>query len=68
MQSDANSFKSLSEELFNDTRVNEIEKCVILLQMFTFVGNDIYDENIDNYPGNCNRYEAEKFLKIMLAI
>ena len=63
MQSDANSFKSLSEELFNDTRVNEIEKCVILLQMFTFVGNDIYDENIDNYPGNCNRYEAENFLK-----
>ena len=25
--------------------------------------NEIDDENIDNYPGNCNRYEAENFLK-----
>ena len=56
------SFEDLSNELFRDTRVNDLEKCVILLQMFTFVGNDIYDDNIKNYPGECNRSEAEKFL------
>jgi hypothetical protein len=31
--------------------------------MFTFVGNDLYDENIKNYPGKCDRSNAEKFLK-----
>ena len=46
----------------DDERVNELEKCVILLQMFTFVGNDIYDENINYYPGRCNRSDAENFL------
>jgi len=33
-----------------------------LLQMFTFVGDDLYDENIQYYPGKCNRSEAEQFL------
>ena len=56
------SFKMLSEELYMDNRVNELEKCVILLQMFTFVGDDIYDENIKDYPGKCNRKEAEDFI------
>ena len=55
-------FESLSKELYKDPRVNELEKCVILLQMFTFVGNDLYDENIKYYPGNCERSEAENFL------
>ena len=63
MSSLSNSFKSLSEELFTDTRVNEIEKCVILLQMFTFVGDDLYDQNIKNYPGECDRSESEKFIR-----
>ncbi len=62
IKSDSKTFKSLSEELYLDNRVNNLEKCVILLQMFTFVGNDIYNENIKNYPGKCNRDEAEKFL------
>ncbi len=57
-----NTFESLSKELYKDPRVNELEKCVILLQMFTFVGNDLYDENIKYYPGNCERSEAENFL------
>jgi len=30
--------------------------------MFTFVGDDIYDENIKDYPGKCNRKEAEDFI------
>ena len=62
MNSDFKTFKSLTNELYEDERVNNLEKCVILLQMFTFVGNDIYDENIVNYPGKCNRSESENFL------
>lgn len=62
MQSNLNTFKSLAAELYYDDRVNDLEKCVILLQMFTFVGDDLYDENINHYQGNCIRSEAEEFL------
>ena len=62
IEQDNKTFKTLTKELYDDTRVNELEKCVILLQMFTFVGDDLYDENIDNYPGECNRSESENFL------
>ncbi len=62
VKEDKKTFKSLSKELFEDSRVNELEKCVILLQMFTFVGNDLYDENIKHYPGNCERSKSENFL------
>ena len=58
----SNTFKSLAEELYLDKRVDDLEKCVILLQMFTFVGDDLYDENIKNYPGKCERNLSEKFL------
>ena len=30
--------------------------------MFTYVGADIYDENIKEYPGICNREESESFI------
>ena len=40
IESVSNTFKSLSLELYLDKRVNQFEKCVILLQMFTFVGDD----------------------------
>ena len=63
METDNNTLKSLSEELYYDERLTEIEKCVVLLQMFTFVGNDEYDENIKYYQGNCNRTESEQFIK-----
>ena len=62
IKDNAQTFESLSKELYKDPRVNELEKCVILLQMFTFVGNDLYDENIKHYPGKCERSEAENFL------
>ena len=62
MKSTNNTFKSLAEELHQDNRVSALEKCVILLQMFTFVGNDLYDENIKHYPGKCNRSDSENFL------
>ena len=62
MKSENHTFESLSQELYKDSRVSDLEKCVILLQMFTFVGNDIYDENIQHYPGSCNRSDSEDFL------
>ena len=63
MSSDISSLKILTRELFNDERLNKTEKCVVLYQMFTFVGNDNYDENIDNYQGNCDRKISETFIK-----
>ncbi len=63
MSSDNASFETLAKNLYKETNVNDLEKCVVLLQMFTFVGIDLYDKNIKNYPGNCDRKIAEKFLK-----
>ena len=61
MRTQAQSFKDLSVQLCEDERINELEKCVILLQMF--VGsNDIYDENIIHYREKCNRTDSENFL------
>ena len=57
--------KSLSEDFYfkTDDRLNELEKCVVLLQMFTFVGNDEYDDHIKYYKGQCNRTKSEQFIK-----
>lgn len=63
MEADNNTLKSLSEELYYDDRLTEIEKCVVLLQMFTFVGNDEYDDHIKYYQGTCNRTKSEQFIK-----
>ena len=62
MNDDSISFKSLTKKLVNDDRLNDLEKCVVLLQMFTYVGDDLYDEYIKNYPKKCNRTESEEFL------
>ena len=56
-------YKSLIEELNFDTRVNELERCVILYQMGTFVGNDILDEIRDYANFSCKREDSRKFLK-----
>ena len=56
------SFQSLSQELEQDDRLSESEKCVVLLQMYTYVGEDIYEDNINNYSEKCSREESEKFL------
>ena len=63
MSSDTASFESLVSDLHKETDVTDLEKCVVLLQMLTFVGDDLYDEYINSYPGNCIRSESEKFLK-----
>ena len=62
MVSDKSSYQSLINQLVLDNRVSDLEKCVILFQMFTYVGNDIYEENIKNYPNDCSRSDSEKFL------
>ena len=62
MVGDKVSYQSLIDQLIKDNRVNDQEKCVILLQILTYVGNDIYEENIKNYPNKCSRSDSEKFL------
>ena len=63
MSSDKISFESLAKDLYKETAVTNLEKCVVLLQMYTFVGDDLYNRYINNYPGNCNREASENFLK-----
>ena len=57
------SFSSLTKELFQEDALTNLEKCVVLLQMLTYVGDDLYDEYVDYYPGSCNRSESEQFVK-----
>ena len=63
MEYSETTYKTLVEELNNDNRVNELERCVILYQMGTFVGNDILDK-ISQYANfSCKRSDAKKFLE-----
>ena len=63
MQSDNFSFSSLIHDLYKEDVLTDLEKCVVLLQMLTYVGDDLYDEYVDEYPGNCSREKSEQFLK-----
>ena len=63
MSSDKISFESLVADLYKETKVTDLEKCVVLLQMLTFVGNDLYDDYANGYQGSCDRGSAKKFLK-----
>jgi len=63
MKSDNISFGSLAKDLYKESAVTDLEKCVVLLQMYTFVGDDFYNNYINNYPGDCDRDDSEKFLK-----
>tara|TARA_B100000902_G_C27308649_1_gene917068 strand:- start:1565 stop:3355 length:1791 start_codon:yes stop_codon:yes gene_type:complete len=62
MKSDKVSFESLADELNKDTRVNNIERCVIFFQMFTYVGDDLYEDNIKKFKNNCSRDQSKKFI------
>ena len=57
------SYKKLLEELNLDSRVNELERCVILYQMGTFVGNDILDKISSYADFSCKREDSRKFLE-----
>ena len=63
MDKDKNSFKFLVNDLYYEKDITDLEKCVVLLQMLTFVGDDLYDDYVDFYPGKCNRGDAENFLQ-----
>jgi len=63
MDKDQNSFKSLVNDLYYEEDITDLEKCVVLLQMLTFVGDDLYDDYVNFYPGKCERKDAEEFLK-----
>ena len=62
MRSDNFSFSSLVVDLYKEDALTELEKCVVLLQMLTYVGDDLYEKYISEYPGICKREESEKFL------
>ena len=63
MEQSQTTYRSLVEELNNDSRVNELERCVILYQMGTFVGNDIFDNISQHANFLCKRSDAKKFLE-----
>jgi para-nitrobenzyl esterase len=63
MNADEFSFSSLTKDLYQENALTNLEKCVVLLQMLTYVGDDLYDEYVDSYPGKCERTESEQFLK-----
>ena len=63
MKSDNFSFSSLIHDLSKEDVLTDLEKCVVLLQMLTYVGDDLYNEYVDEYSGNCSREKSEQFLK-----
>jgi para-nitrobenzyl esterase len=62
MSSDRYSFSSLVKDLYKEDAVSNLEKCVVLFQMLTYVGNDLYDDYIEEYPGKCDRTISENFI------
>jgi para-nitrobenzyl esterase len=63
MHADEFSFSSLVKDLYKENALTNLEKCVVLLQILTYVGDDLYDEYVSDYSGKCNRAESEQFLK-----
>ena len=62
MQSDNFSFSSLVKDLYDEGDLTAIQKCVVLFQMLTYVGEDLYDKHAHKYPGKCSRKESEQFI------
>ena len=63
IESKVPNFKVLVKELASDDRVNELEKCIVLFQMGTYVGLDIYSDLEAMYPNQCNVDKSVKFLE-----
>ena len=63
MDSGLSSFTALIKDLNQENALSDLEKCVVLLQMLTYVGNDLYYEYADNFSGECNRSKSEQFIK-----
>ena len=62
MQSDNLSFSSLIKDLYKEDALTETEKCVVLYQILTYVGDDLYKEYENEYQGKCDRAKSEQFL------
>ena len=62
MSADNITFEKLTREIYLDKRLNKTEKCVVLYQMFTYVGNDIYDDKIQKYPDKCDKNTSMNFI------
>jgi len=54
---------SLVKDLYKENDISDLEKCVVLLQMLTYVGDDLYDDYASQYKGKCDRNISEKFVK-----
>ena len=63
LHEDEFSFSSLIKDLYKENALTNLEKCVVLLQMLTYVGDDLYDQYVNSYPGKCDRAVSEQFLK-----
>jgi para-nitrobenzyl esterase len=63
MHTDEFSFSSLIKDIYKENALTNLEKCVVVLQMLTYVGDDLYDEYINDYQGKCDRSQSEQFLK-----
>ena len=63
IESKVPNFKTLVKELAADNRINELEKCVVLFQMGTYVGLDMYSNLEAMYPNQCNVDKSIKFLE-----
>ena len=63
MHTDKFSFSTLTKDIYEENALTNLEKCVVVLQMLTYVGDDLYDEYINDYPGKCDRAESEQFIK-----
>ena len=63
IENNIKSFDELLDELSLDNRVNTLEKCVILYQMGSLIGNDIYNNLESKFSLNCNKENSKDFLK-----
>ena len=63
MHKDKFTFSSLIRDLYKENALTNTEKCVVLFQILTYVGDDLYDKYVDDYPGVCIRDESEQFIK-----
>jgi hypothetical protein len=53
---------SLITELELSSVINSREKCALLFQVTTFVGEDIFDDYQDRLDGKCTKNLAKAFL------
>ena len=63
IKNEIKSFVELLSELSSDNRVNAEEKCVILYQIGSLIGNDIYEDLESKFDNNCSKESSKDFLR-----